>query len=93
MAWIEWNSINSDAALRFFCCLMPIKAALQLRSAGSDHRKHAVKAQRRNGDQRELTIDYTVRPESPAHTRAWLLVSLAVASTTATLLARRWRSA
>jgi hypothetical protein len=53
----------------------------------------AVDTQRRNRDQRELTIDYAVRTGSPAHTGAWLLISLAVVSTTAKLLTRRSRAA
>ena len=49
----------------------------------------AIAAQRRDRDQRELTIDYTVRTGPAAQTRAWLLVSLAIAFTMAGLLRRR----
>jgi len=51
----------------------------------------AITAQRRDRDQRELTIDYTVRPGPAAHARAWLLVSLAVVFTMVGLLKRRLR--
>jgi len=39
----------------------------------------AVTAQRRDSDQSELTIEYTVHPDSPGATGAWVLGSLAAA--------------
>jgi hypothetical protein len=39
----------------------------------------AVTAQRRESDQRELTIEYTVQPDSPGAPLAWVLSSLAAA--------------
>ena len=39
----------------------------------------AVTAQRRDSDQSELTIEYTVNADSPGATRAWVLGSLAAA--------------
>jgi len=40
----------------------------------------SVTAQRRDGDQRELTIEYAVGAESTSSTPAWLLVGLIVAA-------------
>jgi hypothetical protein len=51
----------------------------------------AITAQHRDRDQRELTIDYAVRTRSPRHAGAWLLVSMAAASTMAKLMTRRSR--
>jgi hypothetical protein len=39
----------------------------------------SVSAQRRDGDQRELTIDHSARAQLTRSTAAWLLVSLAAA--------------
>ena len=53
---------------------------------GSDH--VAVTAQRRDGDQSELIIDFVVRATPPTSTRAWLLSGLAVAAVLFLLLKR-----
>ena len=48
----------------------------------------AVTAQRRDGDQTELTIDYVLRTASATSTAAWLLGSIAAAMVLSALLMR-----
>ncbi len=56
-------------------------------------REVAVTAQRRDGDQTELTIDYVLRAAPGAPPAAWLLGSLAAAATLWLIVVRRSRSA
>ena len=51
----------------------------------------AVRAQRRDGEQRELTIDYSLQAGPSRATRAWLLGSLAVGTLLVGILLRRAR--
>jgi len=53
----------------------------------------AVTAQRRDGDQTELTIDYVLRAASGTSTTAWLLGGIAAAMVLSVLRIRRSRSA
>ena len=53
----------------------------------------AITAQRRDHDQRELTIDYVLRPGPAIPPRAWLLVSVAGTVLLCALAMRRLRSA
>ena len=53
----------------------------------------AVTAQRRDGDQTELTIDYVLRAVPATPLAAWLLGSLAAAATLWLVVVRRSRSA
>jgi hypothetical protein len=53
----------------------------------------AVTAQRRDGDQTELTIDYVLRSAPATPLAAWLLGSLAAAATLWLVVVRRSRSA
>jgi hypothetical protein len=56
-------------------------------------REVAVTAQRRDGDQTELTIDFALRAAPGAPPAAWLLGSLAAAATLWLIVVRRSRSA
>ena len=51
----------------------------------------AITAQHRDGDQRDLTLDYVVEPP-PAFTSTWLLSGVALVAVLATLLMRPSRS-
>ena len=51
-----------------------------------------VTAQRRDGDQSELTIDFVTSPGSATPVRIWLLATLAGAVALAGFLTRRWRA-
>ena len=53
----------------------------------------AVTAQRRDGDQTELTIDYVLRSAPATPLAAWLLGSLAAAAILWLVVVRRSRSA
>jgi hypothetical protein len=52
----------------------------------------SITAQRRDGDQTELTIEYELRAASPASSTAWLLTGLAVATALSVMRIRRTRS-
>jgi hypothetical protein len=57
-----------------------------------DNDEVAVTAQRRDGDQTELTIDYVLRPAPAAFTAAWVLGGIAGAIMLSMLLMRSVRS-
>jgi hypothetical protein len=57
-----------------------------------DNSRIAITAQRRDGDQRELTIHYTLRPDRQASMHTWLLGSLAGMGAVAAFLTRRSRA-
>ena len=56
-------------------------------------KERAVTAQRRDGDQTELTIDYVLRAAPASSPAAWLLGSLAAAAMLWLVVVRRSRSA
>lgn len=71
-----WNSHRPDVSVYLANAVIPASDRI------------AVKAQRHNPDQRQLTIDYNVRSDSPVHTPALLLVALALFSTTTSFVIR-----
>ena len=74
------NSHHPDRSVYLANALVP----------GSD--EVAVTAQRRDGDQTELTIDYVLRAAPARSTAAWLLGSIAAATVLSVLLMRPLRS-